>query len=273
MKARLKKNLNIIIDSFAYAEFVFMASTGLLMHYTLPAGSGHHTTVWGLDRHEWGALHFWLSVAFLATIALHLIIHWKWIIAIIKGRKTESSGLRFGLGLFGLIALLILAFTPFVSPVESIYHPGQQRRLQQIEAIDSETTDETMHMEEEESGSQQQISTEQSGSQQSSREERSGSQQSVRREQTESQQPSETEEFSDEHGTGDEYSYDEIAIRGYMTLSDASVEYDVPVTHILVELGLPGNTDRNETFGRLRRIYDFEMHDVRRIILEYKENK
>jgi hypothetical protein len=270
MKARFKKNLNIIIDSFAYTEFVIMASTGLLMHYTLPAGSGHHTTVWGLDRHEWGALHFWLSVAFLATITLHLIIHWKWIVAIIKGRKTESSGLRFGLGLFGLIALLILALTPLVSPVESIYHPGQQRRLQQTETIQSEATNEPVTIEEEESASRQQISTEQSGSQQSSGEERPGSQQSVRKERTESQQPSETEELTGEHGTGYEYSYDEIAVRGYMTLSDVSEEYEVPVSHILDELGLPGNTDWSETFGRLRRIYDFEMHNVRRIILEYQ---
>ncbi len=286
MKRRFKKNFNIIIDAFAYAEFVFMASTGLLMHYTLPAGSGHHTTVWGLDRHEWGALHFWISVAFLATLALHLILHWKWIVAVIKGRKTESSGLRFGLGLFGLIALLILALTPLISPVESIYHPGQQRRLQQSETIPSETTDETMTSEEEESVSQQPISTERYGSKQTGRTERSGSQQPgtgrreqadsqqfTREEQSGSQQQSETEQLTDEHGTGYEYSFDEIAVRGYMTLNEISVEYEVPVSHILDELGLPGNTDRNETFGRLRKIYDFEMHDVRRIILDYKENK
>lgn len=272
MKSLYKKKLNIILDVFIYAEFVFLASTGFLMHYTLPAGSGHHTTVWGFDRHEWGALHFWISVAFLATLTFHLILHGKWIIAVIRGRKTESSGMRFGLGLFGLIALLILAFTPLVSPVESIYHPGQQSRLQQTEIIPSETTGEPVTIEEE-AGSQQQLSTEQSGLQQSLREERPGSQQSARREQSGAQQQSGTEQSTDRHGTGYEYSYDEIAVRGYMTLSDVSIEYEVPVSYILDELGLPGNTDRNETFGRLRKIYDFEMHDVRRIILDYRDNK
>jgi len=266
MNRRIKRNLNIIIDVFAYAEFVFMASTGLLMHYTLPAGSGHHTTVWGLDRHEWGALHFWLSVAFLATLALHLILHWDWIVAVLKGRKTESSGLRFGLGLFGLIALLILALTPLLSPVESAFHPGQQRRLQQNETVTYEVPDEVPD-------EGKTIDEEQSDSRQLLRKEESDSQQTLRRERSGSQQQSSTEQSTDAHESGYEYSFDEIAVRGYMTLKEVAEEYEIPVSYILKGLSLPENTDENETFGRLRRIYDFEMHDVRRIILEYQENK
>lgn len=262
MKSRFKKNLNIIIDAFAYAEFVFMASTGLLMHFTLPAGSGHHTTVWGLDRHEWGTLHFWLSVAFLATLALHLILHWNWIVAILRGKKTESSGLRFGLGLFGLIALLILAFTPLISPVEKAYYPRQQKRLQQTETVPVETIDESRLDEVEQTGSQQIQVTEESGSQQT-----------TGREGTGSQRQSSTERSADVDESDSEYSFNEVSVRGYMTLKQVSEEYGVSVSHILNELGLPANTDRDETFGRLRRIYDFEMHDVRRIILEYQETK
>jgi hypothetical protein len=270
VKSRLKKNLNIIIDAFAYAEFVFMASTGLLMHFTLPAGSGHHTTVWGLDRHEWGTLHFWLSVAFLATLALHLILHWNWIVAILRGKKTESSGLRFGLGLFGLIALLILALTPLISPVEKAYYPRQQNRLQQTETVPGETIDESRLDEIDQTGSQQIQVTEESGSQQTISKEKPGSQETTGREGTGSQRQSSTERSADVHESDGEYSFNEVSVRGYMTLKQVSEEYGVPVSHILEKLGLPDNTDRNETFGRLRRIYDFEMHDVRRIILEYQ---
>lgn len=240
MNPRNKRNFNIIIDTVAYAGFVFLATTGLLMRYTLPAGSGHHTTVWGLDRHEWGALHFWIAVAFLATLTLHLIIHWNWIISVLRGRKTESSGLRFGLGLFGLIALLVLALTPLLSPVERTLYPGQQKRLQQNEIIPSEASAEDQRIESEQSGSEQSLRTEQS---------------------------------AEEHESGYELSVDEVSVRGFMTLNEVSEEHAVPVSHILKELGLPENTDENETFGQLRKIYDFEMHDVRRIILDYHENK
>ena len=46
---------NFVIDTVAFAGFVFLTATGVLVRYVLPPGSGHHTTVWGLDRHEWEA--------------------------------------------------------------------------------------------------------------------------------------------------------------------------------------------------------------------------
>ena len=100
--------------------------------------------------------------------------------------------------------------------------------------------------------------------------EQSGSRQSVRRGQSGLQQQSEAEQSTDVHESGYEYSFDEVAVRGYMTLNEVSENYEIPVSHLLEKLGLPDNTDGNETFGRLRRVYDFEMQDVRRIILEYQ---
>jgi len=228
MNSRNKRNFNIIIDTVAYTGFIFLTATGLLMRYTLPAGSGHHTLVWGLDRHEWGALHFWIAVAFLATLVFHLILHWNWIVCVLRGRNAESSGLKFGLGLFGLIALLILALTPLLSPVERTFNPGQQKRLQQNEIIPSEASAED--------------------------------------------KSNESNQSAEEHESGYEFSVNEISVRGFMTLKEVSEEYKVPASHIFKELGLPENTDANETFGQLRKIYDFEMHDVRRIIHEYKGN-
>jgi hypothetical protein len=45
-----------IVDALAFAAFVFLAAGGVLMRYVLPPGSGHFTTVWGLDRHEWSSI-------------------------------------------------------------------------------------------------------------------------------------------------------------------------------------------------------------------------
>jgi len=56
--------LNFIVDVVAFAGFVVLTTTGVLMRYILPPGSGHYSTIWGMDRHEWGGIHFWASVLF-----------------------------------------------------------------------------------------------------------------------------------------------------------------------------------------------------------------
>ena len=95
-----------------------MTATGVLMRYVLPPGSGHHTTIWTLDRHEWGTIHFWLAIVLLAVLACHLFLHWRWIVTFVRGRPREGSGARVALGTVGLAALLALALSPFLSPVE-----------------------------------------------------------------------------------------------------------------------------------------------------------
>ena len=114
----VKKRMHAIIDTVAFVFFVFITATGLLMHYILPPGSGHFMELWGMDRHEWGKIHFWISVGFLVILALHLILHWRWIISMLKGQPAEESGYRIALGVLAFVALLVLATTPFFSPVE-----------------------------------------------------------------------------------------------------------------------------------------------------------
>lgn len=57
-------NLNFIIDVAAFVGFVMLTTTGVLMRYILPPGSGRYSTIWSLDRHEWGGIHFWISIIF-----------------------------------------------------------------------------------------------------------------------------------------------------------------------------------------------------------------
>lgn len=113
-----RSNLNFWVDAVAFALFVFLVATGVLMEFILPAGSGHYTTIWGLDRHDWGSLHFWISVGFLTALALHVYLHWQWVVSVVRGRPREGSGARVGLGVLGLLALLAIAAAPLVTPVE-----------------------------------------------------------------------------------------------------------------------------------------------------------
>lgn len=114
-----RKTLNAVVDALAFAGFVLLATSGVLLRWSLPPGSGHRTTIWGLDRHDWGAVHFWIAVALLAVLVVHLLLHWKWIAAVAsRGGVLEPSGLRVALGVVGLAGLIGFAVAPFVSPVE-----------------------------------------------------------------------------------------------------------------------------------------------------------
>jgi hypothetical protein len=113
-----RSRLNFIVDALGATGFVFLTATGVLVRYVLPPGSGHHTTVWGLDRHEWGALHFWIAVGFLGALAVHLFLHWRWILSVLRGQPRAESGTRLALGVLGLLAVLALAVAPFYSAVE-----------------------------------------------------------------------------------------------------------------------------------------------------------
>jgi hypothetical protein len=126
--AMKRPNVNFTIDCLGFAGFVLLTATGVLMRYVLPPGSGRSTTIWTLDRHEWGSIHFWIAIAFLAVLALHLFLHWRWIVTLMSGRPREGSGARLALGTVGLAALLALAIAPFLSPVEraggELHTPG-----------------------------------------------------------------------------------------------------------------------------------------------------
>ncbi|NOQ37088.1 MAG: DUF4405 domain-containing protein [Methylococcaceae bacterium] len=115
-----RANLNIIIDILAFCCFLFLTTTGILIHYVLPKGSGYYRTLWGLDRHQWGSIHLWIAVIFFAILAIHLILHWRWLLNIFKNKPSQHSGFRLGLGLVSFFALLAVAIAPLVSPVNTV---------------------------------------------------------------------------------------------------------------------------------------------------------
>ena len=83
-------------------------------------------TVWGLTRHEWGDVHFYIAMALFATMSLHILLHWKWIINITGGHAAEASGKRLMLGLLALIVVVLLASAPVLLPVESVDFDGDR---------------------------------------------------------------------------------------------------------------------------------------------------
>lgn len=129
-----RPQLNFLVDAASFVAFLLLLSTGLVLRYQLPPGSGgiegHGsgrgtanrlvTLLWGQTRHDWGKIHLWIAVALLAALAVHLILHWKWIVCVLRGTRREASGWRFCLGMVSLVALIALVAAPFIAPTVDV---------------------------------------------------------------------------------------------------------------------------------------------------------
>jgi len=139
-----RSTANAVVDAVAFAAFVFLAATGVLIRYVLPPGSGHISSLWGMDRHEWGQIHFWIAVALFAVLAFHLLLHWRWIVCTIQGRPREGSGGRLTLALLAILALVGLAASPFFVAVEHNGQPPHKMRSEKLQEDQVSTIDGSM---------------------------------------------------------------------------------------------------------------------------------
>jgi hypothetical protein len=87
-----RSSLNFIVDLVAFLNLLCLASTGYIMKYILPPGTGgrgrqmhggiggeHIKELWSMTRHEWGAIHFYLALLFVILMVVHIILHWTWL--------------------------------------------------------------------------------------------------------------------------------------------------------------------------------------------------
>ncbi len=106
---------NIIIDIIAAFLFLGMIATGYLLRFPLPPGSNKTLSLWGYTRHQWGDVHFWISLGLLVVLAVHLVLHWNWIVTVIGKRchlvKTAHPSLiRSGILTGGIVTLTVTLF-------------------------------------------------------------------------------------------------------------------------------------------------------------------
>ncbi len=64
-----------------------------------------------------------------------------------------------------------------------------------------------------------------------------------------------------------------IEVRGFMTLTDVAQKYNVPINILIDQLGIPKSAGLSvQQLGRLRKIYNFKMTDVEKIIYTYRKS-
>ena len=87
--------LNLVIDVVTFVALMVVGVTGLLMKFVLPSGSPRlGLALFGWDRHDWGAFHFWATVGLGVILVLHLALHWQWVCTtigrMVMGRRRQA---------------------------------------------------------------------------------------------------------------------------------------------------------------------------------------
>ena len=93
-----KKSLTrSIVDLALWGLLSSIAATALILEYRLVPGreGGRGLSLLSLDRHEWGNVHFWLGVAFLTMLFVHLSLNLAFISSVIC-RKSRWAMVTFG---------------------------------------------------------------------------------------------------------------------------------------------------------------------------------
>ena len=97
---------------------------GLLVKYILLTGQekwdkfgeNYEFTLMGLDRHDWGQIHFILGIVLFGLLILHILLHWKMIICIYKN-LIKNRPLRIFIALILLvISISLIVFSFLISP-------------------------------------------------------------------------------------------------------------------------------------------------------------
>lgn len=80
-----KARLNYLVDFFIFLFFVIVSLTGLLILFFIPRGnkSGYQEFL-GVTKSNWAFLHEWAGIIMIILVAVHLILHWKWIVSMTR---------------------------------------------------------------------------------------------------------------------------------------------------------------------------------------------
>ncbi|MBN2376564.1 MAG: DUF4405 domain-containing protein [Sedimentisphaerales bacterium] len=148
-----KNTWNFWIDLLILLVFTAEVWTGLLMRFILPPGQGRGRswTLWNLNRHDFGDIHFYLALAFIILILIHIGLHWAWLCNTTANlfspnrRRGTIIALTF---IIALTALSILSLIWTKSQIQTDNLPpgrGQNRNQQSSQPYRNPSTLKTLH--------------------------------------------------------------------------------------------------------------------------------
>ena len=96
-----KAKLNFVVDAMILVAFLAATVSGVVL-LTMPHGGyqGGRNPYYGqavlfLTRDGWNDVHVWGSLAMIVGIAVHVVLHWRWIVCMVKrfARLDERGAL------------------------------------------------------------------------------------------------------------------------------------------------------------------------------------
>jgi hypothetical protein len=232
-----------------------VAGLGFLMKYVLLPGykinelydAGTELFFWGLDRHQWGAIHLYLALFLVFLLILHIILHWGSINSIFQ-QMIPGKTVRIFISIFVGVIALFLALAPLnVKPeIAQLQRKHNRNRVSER----SVTVPDSFQVEMPEGET---LTTYRS---QESREQNLG----------DKPVPRKQENARNETDLMHRHNYDHIDIDGTMTLSKISATYNISVNELAKVIKVPVEY-ANERLGRLKRRYGFELDDLREFVL------
>ncbi|MBN2359543.1 MAG: DUF4405 domain-containing protein [Deltaproteobacteria bacterium] len=104
---------NYWIDVLLFTLMTAVLFIGVLLAFVMAEGPvADQSTKYfcGLHRHQWGNIHLWFSLALVALVALHVILHWNWIVCFTKRLFKTSGALLAIVALPAVIVLVVWIF-------------------------------------------------------------------------------------------------------------------------------------------------------------------
>jgi hypothetical protein len=237
--------LNLVIDAVMFLVLALIAGLGFLMKYTLPPGRekilkyGENFQLYflGLDRHQWGSIHLIAAYILLGLLALHLALHWKTIVALVRNAISPVPLRRTVTTVVVLLCAVLFTFPFFVISTRS---EGGEYLSRHARGRGFDRPTEVNRAE--------------------GKPERMGVGAAEGRERVDAEEPGHAPE--EPHGLG-AVGRGHATIRGSMTIADVAKIYGISVGEVNRRVGLPFQTGEQETLGRLRRVYGLTMQQVR----------
>ena len=232
-----------LVDTLLFVCIVGIAFIGLLLGLVIPKGPKAAESAkyfLGLHRHQWGNIHFYLSIAFIILVIIHIVLSWSWI----KGKARQAFKKRWKAVLTMTAAssiLVVFLFWVFYPKVPGAYEDhGVRAGKREKENIYEET-----YLKEESVKPKKESQTEEE----------------IRQE----EHPSKEQEEKFTRGRMAEDAT-RILITGQMTLDDIERETSIPARKIAEKLGLPPDVPLQEKLGHLRKRYAFTMQELRDVV-------
>ncbi len=252
-----KRNIlktNLVIDAVMFIVLMAMAGLGFMIKFIiLPGykanevyGSNVELRFLGLDRHQWGNIHLYLSLFFLFLLLLHIILHWRMIICIFR---SMFSGAKTRLVLSLIVGAVgcFLVLGPFFVKPEITQFQGRDMRHRSV-------------IVNEESGFSDIGVTVPDKTEQPAKNIPEADRQANLKSGDETL-TIEDSDIEEEHHDG----YESLNINGIMTLREVAERYNIGIEELAGAVKVPAEY-ADERLGRLRKRYGFDLNDLRAFV-------